>query len=153
MKRTVFATAFSVAMSAVLLAQAGGTMSKGDGMDKMAKPGKMAKMEKMDTRTTYTGCLEAGGAPGTFVLTHADRMDGSMHAGSMEKEAMADEAMAHDMMQPASLRVASTSVGLTKHLGHKVSVTGMTSNRKDSMGAEESTFTIKTLKMVASSCS
>jgi len=43
-------------------AQSGGTMSKGDQMDKM---GKMTMMD-----ATYTGCVEAGSAEGTFTLTH-----------------------------------------------------------------------------------
>ena len=45
-------------------AQSGGTMAKGDKMD---------KMEMMDAN--YTGCVEAGSAAGTFMLTHVATAD------------------------------------------------------------------------------
>ena len=53
------------AVSSVALgAQSGGTMTKGDKMD---------KMEMMDAN--YTGCIEAGSAAGTLMLTHVATAD------------------------------------------------------------------------------
>jgi len=49
----------AVVLSVTAIAQSGGTMARGDKMD---------KMEMKDT--THTGCVEAGSAPGTFMLTH-----------------------------------------------------------------------------------
>src|SRR4029453_8658886 len=67
-------------------AQSGGTMAKGDKMD---------RMEMMDAN--YTGCIEAGSAAGTFMLTHVATAD---HMGKdiMKKDAMAKDTMTKDAM-------------------------------------------------------
>src|SRR5216684_8811686 len=65
----------------VAVAAQSGTMGKGDKMD---------KMEMKDT--TYTGCIEAGSAPGIFTLTHLAADD---HIG---KDAMKKETMGKDTM-------------------------------------------------------
>lgn len=88
----------------------------------MAKPMPMAK-EKM-----YTGCVATGATAGSFTLTHASE-EAAKAAGAMGKDAMGKDAMGHPMS------IASTAVDLSKHVGHKVSVTvvemGMT--KPDSM--------------------
>lgn len=142
MKRSVTSAAvFSMAVSMAVFAQSGAAMNKSQSMD---------KMDKMATQATYTGCLETGNGAGTFTLTHADRSDDD----SMKKGAMAKGTMSHDMMAPTSLNLASSSVDLSKHLGRKVSVTGSGSAmHKDAAGMDASTFTVKTLKVVAASCS
>jgi len=143
-------------------AQSGGTMAKGD---------KMNKMEMMDAN--YSGCIEAGSAAGTFMLTHvvtADHMgkdmmkkDGmakdSMAKNSMTKDAMAKDGMSHESMAPTTLTLTGSSVDLSKHLGHKVSLAGSRAHEKmdameeDTMGKPSSTFTVKSLKMIAATCS
>jgi hypothetical protein len=132
-------------------AQASGTMAKGDTMDKMEM-----------TDATYTGCIEAGTAPGTFMLTHvaAD----AIGKDAMKKDSMNKDPMAKDTMAPTALTLASSSVDLSKHLDHKVAITGSAAHDKmdamgkdtmvkDAMMKDASAFTVKSLKMVAASCS
>jgi hypothetical protein len=138
-------------------AQSGGTMAKGDKMD---------KMEMMDAN--YTGCVEAASAAGTFMLTHVatvDRMGkdmmkkDAMGKDDMATDTMAKHGMSHESMVPTTLTLTGSSVDLSKHLGHKVSLTGslahekMDAMEKGTMGKSTSTFTVKSLKMIAATCS
>ena len=122
----------AVVLSVTAIAQSGGTMARSDKMD---------KMEMKDT--THTGCIEAGSAPGTFMLTHL----------------AADDHMGKDTMAPTTFSLSSASVDLSKHVGHKVSVTGssahgkMDAMEKDTMANGTPAFTVKSLNMVAASCS
>ena len=74
--------------------------------DKMG-PDQMGKMEKHDQ--SYTGCVEAGKAPRTYVLTHVAATEDHMGKGEMAKDAMAKDAMGmgHDAMSPTTLVVSS----------------------------------------------
>jgi hypothetical protein len=105
---------------------------------------------------TYTGCLESGttGA-GMFVLTHPAMMDGDKK-GAMMKDSGKMDTMAHDMSEHTAmsmtLKVSTTGLDLRKHLGHKVSVTGSVSEGMKDAGTDQSTLTVKSLKMVAKSC-
>jgi pentapeptide MXKDX repeat protein len=144
-------------LSAGVAAQSSGTMGKG------------AKMDKMEMKdTTYIGCVEPGSEPGSFALTHlaADEHMGkdamkkdTMGKDTMKKDTMARDSMAKDAMAPMALSMTGSSVDLSKHLGHKVSVTGspaqgkMDAMGKDTMDKGASAFTVKSLKMVAASCS
>jgi len=141
------AGAFLVALEA----QSVGAMAQGDKMDTM-------KMKD----TTYTGCVEAGSTPGMFTLTHLT-VDG-MSKDSMKKDAMNKETMNHDTtnkdaMAPSAVSLTSSSIDLSKHVGHKVSVTGSAAHGKmdtmesDAMRNATSALTVKSLKMVAASCS
>src|SRR5712671_2815105 len=120
---------WSVALlvAAVLPAAVGaqaGTMAKGDKMD---------KMEMKDA--TYTGCIAAGTAAGTFMLTHV--ADDHVGKDAMKKDAMKNDTMAKDTMPATTMTLTSASVDLGKHLGHKVSVTGTTAHEKmDAMGKD-----------------
>ena len=148
--------------SVAVTAQSGTTMAKGD---------TMSKMEMKDT--TYTGCIEAGSTVGSFTLTHlssdermgkemmkpgAMKNDG-MAQDNMAKDTMAKEHMGQDAMMPTTVNLAGATIDLRKYLGNKVSVTGSLTNEKmDAMGKgtmnkASSTFTVKSLKMVAASCS
>jgi len=132
-----------------------GTTAKGDKMD---------KMEMKDA--TYTGCIEVGSTAGTFTLTHVadDHMaKDAMKKDTMKKDTMKSDTMGKDTMA-TTLTLASASVDLSKHLGHKVSVTGSAAHgkmdamgkdtmAKDGMAKDASAFTVKSLKMVAASCS
>ena len=148
------------AVSSVALgAQSGGTMAKSDKMDKMDK------MEMMDAN--YTGCIEAGSTAGTFVLMHVaaadqvgkDMKKDAMAKDTMAKDAMAKDGMSHESMAPTTLTLTGSAVDLSKHLGHKVWITGsrahekMDPMEKGSVGKSTSSFTVKSLKMVAATCS
>ena len=121
-------------LSVGIAAQSGGKMAKGDKMDKMAMKD-----------ATHTGCIEAGSAPGTFTLTHL-AADDHMAKDAMKKDTMTKESMNKGAMATSTLSLTSSSVDLSKHLGHKVSVTG-------SHDKATSPFAVKSLKMVAASCS
>jgi len=142
-----------------------GTTAKGDKMD---------NMEMKDA--AYTGCIEVGSTAGTFTLTHVadDHMaKDAMKKDTMKKDTMKSDTMGKDTMKndtmgkdtmATTLTLTSASVDLSKHLGHKVSVTGSAAHgkmdamgkdtmAKDGMAKDASAFTVKSLKMVAASCS
>jgi len=138
-------------LSVTVAAQSGGTSANGGTMDTMAMKD-----------TTYTGCVEAGSAPTRFMLTHlaADDHMGkdAMKKGTMKEETMAKDGMSKDTMAPTTWSLASSSVDLSKHVGHKVTVTGSPAQRKmdamgkDAMGKSAPVFNVTNLKMVAASC-
>jgi len=113
------------------------------------------KMDKMKSETSYTGCIERS-PDGAFTLGHAmasgkskqSMANDAMAKGTMAKDSMAHDSMMKDGMAP-TLGLTSTSVDLGKHVGHKVTVTGVTG---DTMGGMAK-FTVKSIKMVGSSCS
>jgi len=138
-------------LSVSVVAQSGGTAANGGKMDQMAMKD-----------TTYTGCVEAGGAPSSFTLTHL-AADDHMGKDGMKKDAMKKGTMAKDAMVQPTWSLASSSVDLSKHLGHKVTVTGSPAQGKmdamgkdtmgkDAMGKSAPVFTVTALKMVAVSC-
>jgi hypothetical protein len=140
----------TMAVSVAVRAQSGATMADD----------KMDKMQMKDT--TYVGCVEAGSAPGAFTLTHVavtEHMKKDMKKDAMDKMPMDDGRMGHDAMAPATLSLAGSSVALSKHVGHKVSVTGSLTHEtmgamdKDAMGNGSSIFTVKSLKMLGATCS
>jgi hypothetical protein len=114
------------------------------------------KMDKMKSETSYTGCIERS-PDGAFTLGHAMASSvttkKSMAKDSMAKDSMPKDSMAHDSMMKdamaSTLGLASTSVDLSKHVGHKVIVKGLAGDTMGGMG----TFTVKSIKMVGSSCS
>ena len=103
-------------------------------------------MDHMKSEMTYTGCLERS-SEGAITLAHAMAPKGAAKK-TMSKDAMAHDSMMKDAMEPA-LTLSSTSVDLAKHLGHKVTVKGTTG---DMMGGT-TTFTVTSMKMVATKCS
>ena len=143
----------AVALSVGVRAQSGGAMAKDGKMDKMETPTK-----------TYTGCLAAGAETGTFTLTHV-MADDHMGKDAMKKDAMKSDTMSKDAMKKdsmskdnmahdTSMTMSSKSVDLSKHIGHKVTVTGSSGpDKTDAMGKNMSAFTVKSLKMVSASCS
>jgi hypothetical protein len=115
-----------------------------------AQDGKMNKMDGMKSETSYTGCIERS-AEGAFTLAHAMASDAMMKKpakASMAKDTMAKDSMMKDSMAPA-LGLSSTAVDLAKHVGHKVTVKGVGG---DAMGGM-ATFTVKSIKVIAASCS
>jgi ABC-type iron transport system FetAB permease component len=150
---SILAAAFMTAWAGVA-AQSGSSMNQDKKMDGMAKMDAMA--------ATYTGCIEAAGA-NRFKLAHAVAATGGMAADSMTESSMKKNDMAMDTMKtqsmtPTTLALSSTTVDLSKHVGHKVSVTGslapqMASMDKGAMAKEPAAFTVKSLKTVSGSCS
>lgn len=132
------------AMSHVTHAQTGG--------DRMAKP--------MGKDKTYTGCVDAGPSAGSFTLTHA-MADKGMSKDGMGKDAMKKDTMGKDAMAPTTLAISSTAVDLSKHVGHKVAVTGgepagMAKSdamaKPSGMDKTMSAFSVKSIKMIAATC-
>ncbi|MEO7156428.1 MAG: hypothetical protein ABI039_02630 [Vicinamibacterales bacterium] len=118
--------------------------------DKMAKPMNMGK-EK-----SYTGCVEAGATDGTFKLSHAGMamMGKDMDKDAMKKDSMKKDTMGKDAMG-MSMGLMSKTVDLSKHVGHKVTVTGMDDKMamgKDAMGKEMHGFSVTAVTMVAATC-
>lgn len=136
-------------MAAVAIAMSGLAASA---QDKMGKPMEMGKEKN------YTGCVEQGASAGTFALGHATA-EMAMGKDAIKKDTMGKDAMGHDTMgkdamkkdamgkggmDMAPLSIASESIDLSKHIGHKVAVTGT----EDGTHA----FIVTSLKMVAATC-
>ena len=139
----------------------------GIAQDKMAKP--------MGKDKTYTGCIAAGDMAGSYTLTHVTA-EMAMGHGEMKKDTMGKDTMGKDTMgkdaKPHSMAIASTSIDLAKHVGHKVSVTGPDNGmgmamghgdmKKDTMGKDTmgkgtmgkgmAAWSVTSLKMVAATC-
>ena len=119
------------------------------------------KMDKMKSETSYTGCIERS-PDGAFTLDHPMASSAttkkSMATDSMAKDSMGKDSMGKDSMpkdsmmkdpMASTLGLASTSVDLAKHVGHKVIVKGVSG---DTMGGM-ATFTVKSIRTMGSSCS
>jgi hypothetical protein len=136
----------------------------------MGKPSKGGTMSM-----TYTGCVESVNHDGWFLLTKVDGQRDSMHgdmamthhdAMAMKGDAAkamqngetptAVDKMAHDEMHAMASKsfALAGSANLSKHVGQKVSVTGSLSDSSmATMHHNVSTLTVKTLKVIAASCS
>lgn len=127
-----------------------------------AQSGDATSKPMMGKNKTYTGCVEAGATAGTYTLTHA--MDMSMGKDGMKKDKMAKEGMAKEGMAPMSMMLTSTAVDLSKHVGHKVSVTGGDHAMGGAMAKPDAmakpgemdkpmaSMTVMSLKMVSATC-
>jgi hypothetical protein len=122
---------------AAAMSVAVGAQSGGDKMDK-----------SISTEKTYTGCVEAGSAAGSFTLTHVTADTG--------KDTVKKDSMGKDAMAPSTLTIAGTEVDLSKHVGHKVSVTGAEDKRETEKSVAVAkgipAFTVQSLRMIATSC-
>ena len=116
-------------------------LSQGIGaQDKMAKP--------MGKDKTYTGCIAAGDMAGSYTLTHVMN-DMAMGKDTMKKDTMGKDSMAKPMA------IDSKSVDLSKHVGHKVAVTGpdrAMGMKGDAMSKPMAAWTVTSIKMIAASC-
>lgn len=116
----------------------------------------------MTNEKSYTGCIEAGGMAGSFTLAHAvlqpaggEVMKGTsgMKAGEVSRDK--GSSMASTKRDAKSkgdgsltLSLSSTMIDFSKHVGHKVTVTG-TDNE---MASTARAFTVSTLKMIYARC-
>ena len=127
------------------------------GHDQTAKQNEKAKT------TTLTGCVVAGTEPGSFTLTNVTR-----EAAPAAKSAPAGTSGTAKPMAD-SVMLMGNKVDLSKHVGHKVSVTGTPSDhggggdhaktqkpgehaKMPQTGAAQAMLTVASLKMVAASC-
>jgi len=153
------AVLIAAGLSVAASAQSSGTMAKSD---------KMAMDKNARTDETYTGCIEKGASERTFTLTHvatADHMGkDAMDKGAMKKDTMSKDAMNKGGMMPTTLMLSSASVDFGEHVGHKVSIVGSAAHEnmegmakepmaKDSMGKGAAVLSVKSLKMISTSCS
>lgn len=114
--------------------------SVANAQDKMAKP--------MGKEKSYTGCIAAGEMSGTYTLTHVEN-DMAIGKDAMKKDTMGKDAMAKPMA------IESKSVDLSKHVGHKVSVTGPdmgTAMKGDAMAKPMAAWSVTSIKMIAATC-
>ena len=127
---------------------------------------------------TYTGCVESVNHGAAFLLTKIDSGGAESMHGDKTMKHHDDVAMKHDdmatksgagtTMQHEQRRMADEkmdamplksfalagSTDLNKHVGQKVSVTGSLSDGSTgTMRQDVSTLTVKTLKVIAKSCS
>lgn len=109
--------------------------------------------DKMGKDKTYTGCIAAGEMSGSYTLTHvmSDMGKDAMKKDTMGKDAMGQGAMAKPMA------IESKSVDLSKHVGHKVSVTGPDTAmgmgmKGDTMGKPKAAWSVTSIKMIAATC-
>ena len=134
---------------AVVLAVSGAASAQDRKMDDKMDD----KMDKMKSETSYTGCIERS-PDGAFTLGHAmaraprRRSRWRLHGeGSMRRTRWRtiDDEGSHGVDARPGKHVGR----LAKHVGHKVIVKGVAG---DTMGGM-ATFTVKSIKMVGSSCS
>lgn len=131
---------WSTAVVAIAVTAAPGAQSTKD----MSTPSKAAMS------VTYTGCVESVNHGGAFLLTKVDAMT-MKQRDDMAMQGGAERKM--DVM-PSRSFVLAGSVNFRKHVRKKVSVTGSLSD--GSMGTEREdvpTLTVKTLEVIAKSCS
>ena len=128
--------------------------------------------------TTYTGCVQSVNHGAAFLLTQVDSGGAESMHGDKAMKHHDDMAMKHDEMamkrdgakttQHEQTRTADEKMdamssksfalagsnGLGKHVGQRVSVTGsLSEGLMGTMRQDLSTLTIKTLKVIAKSCS
>jgi hypothetical protein len=125
---------------------------------------------------TVTGCLRAGEAPDTFVLSDAKLDDKGRTTPSPTGTSGTGSAAAATAAPATTVRLVGSPAGvtMTEHIGHTVEVTGVLSDAKDKGVAgttgsgtggdqtsrsragqsdkPEQTLTVRTLKTVSSSC-
>ncbi len=108
--------------------------------------------ESAANKTTYTGCLKPGTAPGTWILESAEIAAKPGAAPSAVGTSGASKATLN--LEPAS------SVNLTPHANHKVEVVGSASPAKAGGDAASAApgaqakqqFSVESVKMVSATC-
>ena len=113
------------------------------------------KTDHMAMEKAYSGCVESS-QTGSYTLTHsmiADAKKSMKKADAMKKDGpmKTDSMKQHDAMAPASLALSADGPGidLSKHVGHKVTVTGTDGDSMNGLA----TFKVKSLKVIGASCS
>ena len=103
---------------------------------------------------TYTGCVESVNHGGMFLLTKVDRVAAESMHDDMAMKHSDDMAMKGDAAGTSKAFALAGPADLSKHVGQKVSVTGsLSEGSMGTMRQDLSTLTVKTLKVIAQSCS
>jgi len=142
----------AIALGAMILVSS--AAAAGMSQDRIPELQKEARSKS--TSATLTGCVAQGVAAGTYILTNITKDE---------------QTNAKDGLVRTSVLLSSTDVNLSKHVGHRVSVTGgyLGHGRTTSVAAMDKpapteeiargdkltsgTFRVKSLAMVADSCS
>ncbi len=125
MKRTLIGTALAVLASAALVAAQGQAPNPSDPPSAPPRPPAAqspAPSAQTPESQTWTGCLEAGTTPGTYVLSSASA-SGAAAAKSAPREP-AGAAAAGDKGDKFVLSGAPASFNISSHVNHKVEITG-----------------------------
>jgi hypothetical protein len=156
-KLTMITAAMAMTAAVSVAAQTAGTKMPDD---KMAKPAMAAKDAK---EMTYTGCVAAGTAAGTYMLNNMMSDMAAKPAATTQPAAgsMGKDTMRHDASMPMSVMLMGTKVDFSKHVGHKVSVTG-TMAKGDAMAKDAavpasgsmpmSSVSVSSVKMISTTC-
>jgi hypothetical protein len=144
----------TICSAAVVMSMAFGAAVAGVSQDRIPELTREGRTDPASA--TLTGCVARGMTTGTYTLTNA---------------AKEGEAIAKDALQRLTVGLSSSDVDVSKHVGHKVSVTGSYARFEFVMGTAGTekpaaadaiadgdrkttrTFAVKSLKMIADSCS
>ncbi len=96
----------AIALGAMIL----GLSAAAAGMSQDRIPELQREARSKSTSATLTGCVAQGVAAGTYILTNITKDE---------------QTNAKDGLVPTSVLLSSTDVKVSKHVGHRVSVTGV----------------------------
>jgi hypothetical protein len=144
MTRTILGALFAAAAgAAVVAAQAQSEPARPPAQDP-ASPNRPAssqpaQRDAAQTQTvTFTGCLEAGDTPDTWVLTNVTQLNPSQPQSSAPGQPQAGQARADQSMEGQRLKLSGTAAGFDpkSHVSHRVEVTGrLSANEAGSQSA------------------
>ena len=163
MKRAITATLFATAFAAGLSAQAPAPAQPP--YSPPSQPPMQASKDAKDAKSvTVTGCLKAGEAADTFILSDLKWSDKDKAVGT------AGSAVPAEVASATTLKVIpSASTKLTPHVGHTIEVTGTVSDKDKKIDSAPAaapadpasprpsassgpSFEVKSLKMVSATC-
>jgi opacity protein-like surface antigen len=168
MKRTLTGTALAVLASAALAAAQAQSPQPSDppssppavqspAAPPAAQSQPASRSSDMDKTTTWTGCLEAGTAAGTYVLSSASASGAAQSQSKAPQPAGA--AAAGDKFL---LSGAPASFNISSHVNHKVEVTGTEmasaggaqskAGQAASADSPTRTINVKSAKMISDRC-
>lgn len=159
MKRMLTALCYTMALSLAIAAGAApkqqAPKNQGYGQSGQTGASGQSGMENSEHKITLTGCLQAGTEPNTYILTNATN---STAKGSSGNEAPSEMARAEN----SYVLVPESGIDLSKHVGHRVRVTGsmeegaMSGSSGASGGSQSTTnmtrFDVKSIKHVSNTC-
>ncbi len=162
MKRMLTALCFTMALSLAIAAGAAPKQqtpkNQGYGQSGQTGANGQSGMENSEHKVTLTGCLEAGTEPNTYILANATS---SAAQGSSRNAAPSEMARAEN----SYVLVPESGIDLSKHVGHRVRVTGnmeeggmsgtsgASGGTTGSQGTNNMTrFDVKSIKHVSNTC-
>ena len=114
------------------------------------KPAGQAERSQSDAKTqTITGCIQKGAGPDSFILAEAGTGAAAPAPGAKPGEKPAGTSGA----TKSYALMAKPSEDLSKHVGHKVEITGTVSAASSpAPGSPKESLNVQSVKMVAASC-